>query len=91
MSTFKYETNLLDAKETEENTIKAWKIKIEPKIKNWRLIDNVSEKRKLGKYAIKKSKTFGLTKFIYKPLKNKLVLLGLEAWLNLVFNSSNAR
>ena len=32
-------------------------------------MDIVSEKRKLGKYAMKKSKTFGLIKFMYRPLK----------------------
>ena len=77
--------------ETDENTIRAWEININPKIRNWILIERVSEKRKFGKYAMKNNKTFGLTRFIYKPLKNKLALLGLEDCLNLVFNSSCAR
>ena len=46
MSTFKYETNLLDAKETEENTIKAWKIKIEPNNGKKIIVD------KIGKFIL---------------------------------------
>ena len=67
---------MFDAIETIKNIIKACEIKIDPSMRNCRLTDIVSEKRKLGKYAMKNNKTFGLTKFIYRPLKNKLVLFG---------------
>ena len=82
---------MFDAIEAIKNIIKAWEINIEPKTRNWRLVDMVSEKRKLGKYAMKNSRTFGLTKFMYRPLKNKFVFSNLASTLNLVFNSAYAK
>ena len=49
VSTFNKAVILFDATETVKNIIKAWVINIIPKIKNWKLIEIVSEKRKFGK------------------------------------------